>query len=173
MRIGLLALSLFLMAAACSSPAPTPPPSRQAAAVRDSAVLWPESGVVLGREDAVAVLHQCSRRTPAATAAGFWSASPAQVAALEAGLTPLLRTKLAGDREWQTFRREHLSYYHRQYAGLTVAGRRIIYVSGSLLLDTIGWRRPAIVCDGGINYFGVEYDPATGDFRNFVFNGTA
>ena len=38
--------------------------------------------------------------------------------------------------------------------------------------DSDYWRGvPTVVCDGGEYYFGVEYDPETGRFRNFSFNG--
>ena len=34
------------------------------------------------------------------------------------------------------------------------------------------WRTaPISICDGGALAFGVEYDPATGAFANFAFNG--
>ena len=35
------------------------------------------------------------------------------------------------------------------------------------------WRTQATqICDGGTITFGVEYDPATGQFSNFAFNGS-
>lgn len=33
------------------------------------------------------------------------------------------------------------------------------------------WKRsPIVACDGSQAYFGVEYDPATGTFSDFLFN---
>ena len=73
--------------------------------------------------------------------------------------------------------------YFRQYVGIVVGGKRLIYINGFhrgyLVLsaqkdDTTRWRRePVEVCDGGDWFFGAEYDPATGTVRNLRFNANA
>jgi hypothetical protein len=78
--------------------------------------------------------------------------------------------------------------YYRQYGGLVVGGRRIVYVN-SVHQDIArnmydredargfypapdAWRERAIqVCDGGPIVFGVEYDSEAETFGNFAFNG--
>ena len=60
-----------------------------------------------------------------------------------------------------------------------MGGRRIVYVNGFLPWnpfaeqgDTSDWRTSVtVVCDGGTDFFGVEYDPATREFRELHFNG--
>ena len=164
--------TVLLLLSACTGGEAVPPVARDPMAEHDSTVLWPARGTVLSRADDARVLHQCSRAVPdSGSVAGFWTPSPGQVAELESLLTPLLRSELAGPGEMRKFRRDHLAEYRRQYAGLTVDGRRTIYVNGFMTLDTADWRYPTIVCDGGLNYFGVEYDPASRTFRRFSFNG--
>ena len=89
--------------------------------------------------------------------------------------------------------------YVRQYVGLAYGGRRVLYVNGFMphmaisadsaerawygeeadggaqsaraaLRDRLG-RAGYVVCDGGEWYFGIEYEPASGGFRNLEFNG--
>jgi hypothetical protein len=69
----------------------------------------------------------------------------------------------------------------RQYAGFISSGRKIIYVNALPRRDTESqmpdeppedWKHKALVmCDGGPQFFGVEYDPQTKAFSNFAFNG--
>ena len=70
--------------------------------------------------------------------------------------------------------------FGRQYGGLVVAGRKIIYVNAfsRSAMDQSGsdsnsnWRaQPVMVCDGGASFFGVEYDPQSKSFAHFEFNG--
>jgi hypothetical protein len=70
--------------------------------------------------------------------------------------------------------------YRRQYIGITKwTGERTVYVSAFHELeqslrsgaDTLQWRQtPVSRCDGGLMYFGVEYDPAKRRFGRLHFN---
>lgn len=190
-----------LVLAACTRPAPAGAPrdaagdsasstARPAAIdtsrtdAHDSASLWPERGTVMPLAVMPDLLQQCSRPSPEKDSVeGYWTPGAAQIRELEAGLTPLLRdslNRIGGGRTATVA--QHLAVYHRQYAGLVMNGRRIIYVNGFVQSpemaeatgDTTRWRElPTQVCDGGEAFFGVEYDPATRRFRNLHFNGLA
>jgi hypothetical protein len=88
----------------------------------------------------------------------------------------------------------YASQYYRQYIGLTIGQRQLIYVNGfhssyfdleqtfdSLRAargvptrDPSRWRANFVgMCDGYTGFFGVLYDPATGAFEHFSFNGIA
>ncbi len=131
-----------------------------AAAFAATSPLNPYWGVIFPAEQAPTLARQCSRATPRAE--GAWQPQPADIAKLEAGLTRVLvAAKLQPGA------------YYRQYGGLTVGGRHIIYVNGARnAIVHPDWRTNAIsICDGGALAFGVEYDPATGAFAHFAFNG--
>ena len=153
-------------------------------------------GAVFPPASAEQLLRQCSR-TPTPIQ-GTWNPSPDQVRLLEGPLSVLLDRQLSALRLPDSLR-PHAGDYYRQYAGVLVGGRRIIYVNGfhktqvaetrtfltehrndsaalrnfpSAFRDSDFWRGVAtMVCDGGEYYFGVEYDPETHRFRNFSFNG--
>lgn len=62
--------------------------------------------------------------------------------------------------------------YHRQYVGVVRDGRRFIYGNFAPRdLEPGVLNRPIIVCDGGPQFFGVEYEPATERFTLVSFNG--
>jgi len=137
-----LALSWPLLAAAATAP------------------LNPYWGVIFPAEQAPALARQCSRATPRAE--GAWQPLPSDIAKLEPGLERVLVAA-----------KVQPGAYYRQYGGLTVGGRHIIYVNGARNAVVHGdWRTvPISICDGGALAFGVEYDPATGGFSHFAFNG--
>ena len=117
-------------------------------------------GVVFPAEQAPLLARQCSRSAPRAE--GVWLPAVTDIAKLEAGLgNVLVQAKVQPGA------------YYRQYGGLVVGGRRIIYVNGARnAIVHADWRSvPISICDGGALAFGVEYDPATGRFANFTFNG--
>ncbi len=140
--------------------------------------LNPDWGTVFPADRAALLARQCSRTMPAPVT-GTWAPTAAQIAALESGLAQMLADHLAVRSDV----RLSAADYYRQYGGLVVGGRRIIYVNGffrSLIDDEVrahrmpsDWHKvPALICDGGTLGFGVEYDPATGAFANFAFNGS-
>ncbi|HEX4303024.1 MAG TPA: hypothetical protein VHZ78_09535 [Rhizomicrobium sp.] len=122
--------------------------------------LNPGWGTVFPAEQAAQLARQCSRAAPRAE--GAWLPTPADIAKLEPGLTQTLIVA-----------KVQPGAYYRQYGGLIVGGRHIIYVNGVRNAVVTGnWRTaPISICDGGALAFGVEYDPATGRFEHFAFNG--
>jgi hypothetical protein len=120
----------------------------------------PYWGVIFPAEQAPSLARQCSRETPRPE--GAWQPQPSDIARLETGLTSLLIGKSLQP-----------AAYYRQYGGLVVNGRHVIYVNGARNAVVHGdWHTQAIsICDGGQLAFGVEYDPATGSFAHFAFNG--
>jgi hypothetical protein len=120
----------------------------------------PNWGVIFPAERAPALARQCSREAPRAE--GAWQPLPSDIARLEPALTSLLIGKSLQP-----------AAYYRQYGGLVVNGRHIIYVNGARNAVVQGdWHTQAIsICDGGQLAFGVEWDPATGSFAHFAFNG--
>ena len=163
-----------ILAAACS-PAPSGDTSSQSASSPGGAV--PESfaantSVVFAGEKALELTEPCSRAAPAPVE-GSWTPGDADIAAMEPALATLVAEQLAAQRP--NANDVAVEDYHRQYGGLIVGGRRIIAVNGFRLSeydDLAAWRSfPHTICDGGVIMFGVEYDPATRQFRNFAFNG--
>ena len=144
--------------------------------------LNPHWSTVLAGEEARSLTQQCSRPSPG-HADLLFAPTAAEIAALEAGLAPLLATKLAEYRSEQPTLAP--GDYYRQYAGFVVSGRRKIYVNGfhrhvvdgdaqlrAHGMNVPDWRHTAErICDGGWLTFGVEYDPATKQLSNFAFNG--
>ncbi|WP_114953163.1 hypothetical protein [Sphingosinicella terrae] len=138
-----------------------------------AATLPPDAVILPGRQGAV-LLDQCSRSTPDA-GEGSWTPAPADIAALESALPGALQTQEAGRGLGRA-----PDGWRRQYVGLVRGGRRYVY--GSFFpadmarheQDPDRWRRePVIVCDGGPDFFGVEYEVEAGRFTHFGFNGSA
>ena len=164
----LAALALLALSAACA------PTSQAPAAVVAPSPFPPDSGAVFAGDKARELVGQCSRISPGPVE-GVWTPSQADIDALEPVLFALLAEKLrtAGVAAAP-------GTYLRQYGGLIIGGRRIIYVNGFShgLFDQrpdpppLDWHTNAEqVCDGGPIVFGVEYDPATHSFGHFAFNG--
>jgi hypothetical protein len=171
-RKHLFVAALALAAAACA------PTSEAPGAVQDEAAsLWTaDTRAVLTGDAARDLTHQCSRVSPGPVE-GFWAPSDVDIAALEDELILLVARELEARGESPS-----PGDYYRQYAGFVIGGKRVIYVNG---VDAAGidadpgpafhpsnWQAHAIqICDGGTITFGAEYDPETGEFRNFAFNG--
>jgi hypothetical protein len=153
-----------------------------AATAQAAPALDPTAGAIFSPAQAKQLLHQCSRSVPSAT--DFWQPDATTIRGLEARL-PNALTAI-----WQDHRRadsnapsQPVFNFGRQYAGLIVGGRKIVYVNvfPNDMTDFDGkkpvrydWKsKPVIVCDGGDNFFGIEYDPETKTFSHFEFNGYA
>jgi hypothetical protein len=139
----------------------------------------PERVVLLAPTQARHVLQQCSRETPGPVS-GVWTVSPAVIAKLEQDLPKL--SKLVS----QTCCGKGLSVldpsaFYRQYAGISIGGHDYVYINAfhdhPIYLhpkDRDRWRsEPELVCDGGFDFWGVLYDPDTGQFSQLSFNGDA
>lgn len=168
--IKLLTAAAILSACAACSPQPS-------GAITATIQLPPfdaNTGAVFAGDKARELIHQCSRVSPGPIE-GTWTPSSAEINQLEPELVGFLWSQPsrsgAGAEPWD---------YYRQYGGLIIGGRRVIYVNGFQrgLLDNpnpahpFDWRTQVMsVCDGGDIVFGVEYDPATHAFAHFAFNG--
>ena len=178
-----LAVVLLLAAASCGQPAATPSSDSTSAALAPPVTpttapavpLDPAMGAILPVEKAEALAKQCSRISPGPVT-GTWAPTEPAIRELEAELgaeieRQLAATSAAGSKP---------EAYYRQYAGLTIEGRQVIYVNG-IDKDAVerapeaqreSWKtNPVMICDGGTITFGVEYDPAAKTFANFAFNG--
>jgi hypothetical protein len=129
------------------------------------------SWVILPLAEGPKLLAQCSRSSPGDAVTRFWTPSAAQIQALEQRLPSLLR-KSGHDIV--------ISRFHRQYIGFILHGKKLIYLNAFPADDIASWHSRAnwrttawIVCDGGDDYWGVEFDPATQTFHDLAFNGVA
>jgi len=154
-----LPLALAALAAAC-----TPANVRPGASV-PTAVKTGQSWVVTRPVIAAQVLDTCSRSSPgreAGAVTGYWAPSRQQVEQLEAQL-PRLEAQVPNAAD-----------FDRQYVGIEMGGRQLIYLNAFHLPDgtDIDPARDAIrVCDGGAQFWGAVFDPATGTFSDVQFNG--
>ncbi|HTT98915.1 MAG TPA: hypothetical protein VMF58_12760 [Rhizomicrobium sp.] len=170
MTIKSAALAIVLLSASVASAAETS--------------LDPKAGTVFSPERAKDLIGQCSRDVPR-NVTGTWQPTSDQITDLELRLLAAL--KAAWPAHAQSNSMSSPTYDHhfvRQYGGLVLNGRKIIYVNAfpSSVVDfdgsnvspavNVDWRSVAIrVCDGGNRFWGAEYDPATKKFDHFAFNG--
>jgi hypothetical protein len=141
-------------------------------------------GVILSTHQARTALDQCSRLVPSPLS-GTWTPDEATVRKLELVLGHALDRAL-DERIAPVTTKHSSSDYYRQYAGLMIGKKRIIYVNGFTKssveqmatahrqhpeIKEIAWRTRAVVaCDGGSTYFGAVFNPATGKIEGIEFN---
>ena len=124
---------------------------------------FPENGAfVLPQRVAPQMLRQCSRATPA-NVTGYWTPDKAAINQLEAALQTFLKGEAIPPEQ----------PYHRQYIGIIVAGKKLIYGNFYPEEHESTDQTPLIVCDGGPSYWGIVFDPASGQFSDLRFNGVA
>ena len=133
----------------------------------------PEWGAILPEAEGYQVARPCSRRAPAAVT-GVWRPDAALIGRVDQTLAPLVQGALErapGPRKptWSS------AIYYRQYFGIVVNGRRVVYTNAFRVL---GGRTPTSwelqflrTCDGGYLFFGAEFDVETGRLQNLSFNG--
>lgn len=155
----LLPLAIAALATACT-PANTRPGASVPTAIKNG-----QSWVVTRPVVAAQVLDTCSRSSPGrepGRVTGYWAPSRQQVEQLEARL-PSLETQVPKAAD-----------FDRQYVGIEMDGRQLIYLNAFHLPDDadIDPARDAIrVCDGGAQFWGALFDPASGSFSDVQFNG--
>jgi hypothetical protein len=153
---------------------------RRARALRDGTQIAAHV-VVFSAQSAHTLVHQCSRRVPTSFT-GAWSPDASTLRHLEGVWLAVLqeaidRTTPPGSQSLRA------AEYYRQYGGLIIGGRRIVYINGfhraHLRMISVNpegatdWRTRAVnVCDGGRAYFGAEYDPTTGRVESIEFNAS-
>src|SRR2546426_7593262 len=125
----------------------------------DASSLNLQWAVILPQDSASSLIKQCTREVPSHIE-GAWQPTTAQVSAFEKALVPVLRRGLR--RAIRPSARGLLVRdYYRQYGGLVVDRKQIIYVKavyrGFLHYpepDTSAWGRNAgNACDGGGRVF--------------------
>jgi len=129
-----------------------------------------KSWVLLEGEQAALLIHQCSRESPEAIQ-DVWMPAPLDIEKIEAQLSSIMQlisTQCCGVGG----RVDDISRYRRQYAGFIIENRKLIYINAfSKLSNHSDWReQPVMVCEGGRDYWGALYDPATGIFFDLAFN---
>jgi hypothetical protein len=130
-------------------------------------------GKIVPPEAAVVLLCRCSRTTLGPPDA-YWTPSAADIADLECGLALYVRDHppRPGSDQWR-----HLERFERRYLGVIRNGVRSIAVDLSPVpVEGRVWRgSPGVnnVCDGGPQFFGVEYDVDGRRFRHIDYNGEA
>lgn len=136
-------------------------------------VVPPGRSVVLPESQSETVLKLCSRSGPA-TVEGSWDVPNGVVVALEQDLHKLSRLKATGCCLLGGKIRNPEEYF-RQYLGLVVGGKRVVYVNAFKSAATHSrWQAaPVGVCDGGSDYWGALYDPESRRFYDLAINGSA
>ena len=161
------------------------PAGRPAAPAPTADPLPPGTYFVLPASQAEAAGAQCSRLAPEVEAG--WAMTDADAQAVERRLHELVDEPPVDTNPVRAAAasRIDLDTSVRQYVGVVVGGRRVIYVNAfpQDMLDRDADmpsdhrlhadRRVAVVCDGGDSFWGVVFDPATGAFSGLDFNGEA
>lgn len=128
---------------------------------------------VLGPEQAEVVAEQCSRPNPPRYES-TWLPALQDIQQLEQDLPALNALVPAGGAMQVGDAVAAGGGYYRQYFGIVVHGRRLIYVNAFVesMYRSTDWKHYAIVvCDGGAGAWGALYDPASRSFSDFAFNG--
>ena len=104
----------------------------------------------------------------------YWTPTQSDILRLENGFTPYLQANPDGFYTTNPPIWERLTKYNRQYIGLIMDGRQIIYAN--YFCNNIGtdWKSHFVfVLDGGECYFQFKYDIGSGDFFDLQVNGEA
>jgi hypothetical protein len=128
-----------------------------------------KQSAVLPVSEAQRVTQLCSRSGPSKID-GSWTPSKADVEKLELHLSQISKLRSNGGIRGEQV--HHPERYYRQYVGVVVGGRKVIYVNAICQSrPPASWQeRLADVCDGGCNW-GVEYDVSTDKFSDLQMNG--
>jgi hypothetical protein len=129
--------------------------------------LIPGGGYIVPISRAADFIHTCSRPAPAHVT-GYWLPSEQDIHLFEATLQM--------PKNQRHLRSSHIpaDSYKRQYVGILVKGRHRIYgnfFSGRM--DGLEPTVPEVVCDGGPEFWGVEFDPVTKTLTELYGNGLA
>ena len=104
--------------------------------------------------------------------AEYWTPTEKDVLALENGLVSFLQENPDRFYSQGTPVRERLDDYNRQYIGMILDGKRIVYANYFCDSFETDWTKEFIfVLDGGDCYFQFKYDADSGGFFDLQVNG--
>ena len=142
--------------------------------------------IVFPANQAKTLLSQCSRHSPE-NVTGTWYPTPTQIRELEERLPGPFSSTIKAQESRFHAALSPSQRSNRQYGGVIVGGRRLIYVNvfpheivehaaevGAMPYweGNKTWKNTALmVCDGGPSFWGVLYDPDRKIFEDFQFNG--
>ena len=140
--------------------------------------LKPEWGVVLPEDQSRAFWKPglCNRPAPGPIES-IWTPDGATILRLETVLGSALQRAI--EQSNLALVKPTAADFYRQYAGFVVGGKRIVYINGvhAHAVDRIpggpnSWRIQALLpCDGGMLFFGAEFNVETGMVSAIIFNG--
>ncbi len=127
--------------------------------------------VVLPESAAKQMTELCSR-PGAPKFDATWAPTEADIKIMESRLSHVSRLSSKSGIIGEQI--EHPEKYYRQYVGIVVKDRRLIYINAFCdEQPPSDWAKRVIdVCDGGCSW-GVAYDVATGKFSDLEMNGIA
>lgn len=135
----------------------------------------PSHSITLDKSTGERLLNQCSRWAPK-NASDFWTPNEKDIQAIELKFKKILRLKTPNR---QTV--SNLDKFAFQYLGLTIDGKRFIYVNAFCIGNEADdskfqmhekWRTdPIVMCDGGDCYWGVLFDLKKLKFKDLSING--
>ena len=104
---------------------------------------------------------------------GYWTPTEADIQSLEGKLDSFLRAS-AESFNHQSPVGEQLSDYKRQYVGVIINDKRVIYGNFFCTETGVDWREEWVfVMDGGDCFFQLEFDVENGTFIDLRVNGEA
>jgi hypothetical protein len=179
MRAILVSLLLLGSLSCLASPAAKPPAASPAPAA-------PKPWAIMALDQGPVMFAQCSRPAPREKGP-FWSPAPAQIEELEGELAAYLR------QQGHAKEADGLARFLRQYVGFVRTDRKLIYLNAfpvylveadekmcrerpelmpKELCEPDHWRHEGVfACDGGDDFWGLEYDPESKAFSALEFNG--
>jgi hypothetical protein len=123
--------------------------------------------IPVSESEAPLLFKQCSRDAPSPEGK-VRLPSASEVAQLEAALVKHLSKIELGSRTTPAKSKR----YHGQYVGFMRGGAKHIYASYTPAELNRGHRgRSLVVCDGGNSFWGIVYNPLSGQFSDLRVNG--
>ena len=136
----------------------------------------PSFGVTLDTSYGSELFKPCSRSVPDSVS-GFWNITFKEIESLEESFKTI-KTITAKDCCFTEAKVDSLETFAFQYLGVTINGKRFIYLNAFPMADIKHLRKrdydpakyPVVVCDGGDYYWGALFDIETKQFSHLAFN---
>jgi len=101
-----------------------------------------------------------------------WQPTETDVRDMESQLSRI--SLLQGRAVPSAWRIDHPDQYFRQYVGIVVGKRKLIYINAFCRASPADWHKRAVdACDGATCFWGVLYDTTTREFSDLEINGSA